>query len=223
MRPKPVATPTGPETSAVATIGSILLGTGDEKGDYLIKYLPALVIVIMFASVVASVYLLRKDSRPAPAPPIVLMQAEAGKVERETLPADALFDFDKSILKPDAGDRIRKFAVRAKEIEATQVIVIGHADPLGTERHNDALSTARAGAVRDALVGEGIDRARVVAIGVGARIPLKKREECPGSRRDPKVVACLEPNRRVEVWAKTLEVQEPSREKSGEKIGPQGK
>lgn len=125
--------------------------------------------------------------------------------EHAALPADSLFDFDKAILKPEAAIRIRTYAARAKKLENAQVVVIGHTDFLGSDYHDDTLSTARANAVREMLIGEGIDRARIAAIGVGSRIPLKKREQCPGKPHAPKVVSCLEPNRRVELWTRTPE------------------
>lgn len=175
----------------------------DDAGDDQIKFIPAIVIGVMFACVVLGVTFLRKESNPALAPPVIFLQSEAG--EHETLPADSLFDFDKAILGPEAAVRIRQYATRTKMLENVNVVVIGHTDSLGSDHHNGTLSTARANAVREMLIDEGMDRGRIAAIGVGSRIPLKKREECPGKPHDPTVVACLEPNRRVELWTRTLE------------------
>ena len=177
----------------------------EDNGYLRIKYIPALVIVIMFASVVFGTHFLRRGGKPEPASQVIFMQDEKGPAEKETLPVDSLFDFDKAVLKSDALERIRNYAEKAKALSNVNVVVIGHADALGSERHNDTLSSARANAVRQALIAAGLDPARVTAAGVGARIPVKVRDQCPGSALDPKVIACFEPNRRVELWAKPIQ------------------
>ena len=47
------------------------------------------------------------------------------------------------------------------EYDKTAVVVQGHTDSQGSEEHNQALSDRRAGAVRNFLVGRGIDGYRL--------------------------------------------------------------
>ena len=74
------------------------------------------------------------------------------------------------------------------------VEVGGHADERGSAAHNDALTQARAEAVRDALITRGIDAARLQAVGYGERRP-----KVPGTGE-----AVWSQNRRVEFVIKRL-------------------
>lgn len=51
------------------------------------------------------------------------------------------------------------------------VLVIGHADTVGSDAYNDALSRQRAEVVRSALIARGVAPDQVVAIGRGKREP----------------------------------------------------
>ena len=168
-----------------------------------IKLVPALVVaIIMFAVVVAARALRSEGSKPAPT--LVFAGNDTTKNERLTLPADSLFDYDRADLKATALPAIHDFATNGKARTEVRIVVIGHTDPLGTAAHNDRLSLARAEAVRKALVAEGVSAESVSVAGVGSRIPQKKRDECLGPDRAPSVIACLAPNRRVELWAKDI-------------------
>lgn len=179
----------------------------DDSGTLIpIKLLPALVVVVLMLGVVLTVRGLR-DTRPtSPVPPWIFAAADdTAKVERLSLPTDSLFDYDKADIKEAGVGPIKAFALKAKELDSVRIVVMGHTDPTGSVAHNDRLSLARAEAVRKVLVGEGVNTAHIATAGVGSRIPLRKRDECPGADRDPKVLACLAPNRRVELWAKTVD------------------
>jgi OOP family OmpA-OmpF porin len=60
---------------------------------------------------------------------------------------------------------------------APEITVTGHADQVGAERINDALSQRRAERVRDMLVQRGIPASRITAAGRGAREPLVRGTE----------------------------------------------
>ena len=80
------------------------------------------------------------------------------------------------------------------------ITVEGHTDRLGSQRYNQTLSTKRADAVKAYLVTSGgIDATKVSAIGKGESTPLTKPDDCKGSKPTAALIACLQPDRRVEV------------------------
>ncbi|MBQ5962878.1 OmpA family protein [Massilia sp. ZL223] len=138
---------------------------------------------------------------PAPAPEPAPAPAPAPRFEKVTLEATKLFNFDKAeiILPAPKLDEIAAALAAAPDV--TDVDITGYTDRLGSEKYNLKLSERRANAVRDYLVSKGIDGNRLKAYGKGEANPLvtcnqKKRAE---------LIACLEPNRRVEVEQITVE------------------
>jgi outer membrane protein OmpA-like peptidoglycan-associated protein len=112
------------------------------------------------------------------------------------LSADSLFAFDSDTLT-EAGrsgvDGILRQVRSASEVQRIQVV--GYTDRIGSESYNKALSERRAAAVRDYLVAAGVAGDRIQAEGRGESEP---RVECADRRRDA-LIACLAPNRRVEI------------------------
>lgn len=126
--------------------------------------------------------------RPVAAPVVVRMQA------------DSLFDFDKSAVKAEGRTALDKFVADLRGSSYDKVDVIGHTDRLGSSEYNAKLSTRRADAVKDYLVQNGgLPSAKVAARGVGETQPVTKAEDCKGTRQSPKLIACLQPDRRVEL------------------------
>jgi len=118
----------------------------------------------------------------------------------EKLSADGLFGFGKARLDESAGgeglaalDSLAAKLADGRRIKA--VHVIGHSDRIGSDKANLALSTRRAESVRDYLVARGVQADLVTAVGRGSVEPVA---ECPGERGEV-LIACLAPNRRVEV------------------------
>ena len=74
--------------------------------------------------------------------------------------------------------------------------VVGHADRLGKKVANQALSERRAMTVKQYLIKHGVDGSAIKSSGKGSSQPVK---QCKGKKKTPALVACLEPNRRVEV------------------------
>lgn len=81
----------------------------------------------------------------------------------------------------------------AKAGEMRVVNVSGHADRLGSPEYNQKLSELRAAAVRDYLVGRGVDEARIEVYSFGKTAPVKA---CP-AEQGAALLECLAPNRRV--------------------------
>ncbi len=188
------------------TIRGLLGVSGGNDDSQQIRFVPVIVIMTMFVAVTLAVRVLRPEPKPAPpAPDVFLLDVQDVNVHHETLPADSLFEFNKSDLKPGAAENIGRFVAEAKAMGNAQVMVIGYTDPLGTVEHNNALSLARAKTVSKVLVDAGVATAHVGAAGLGQNALVKKREDCPGADKDPKVRACLEPDRRVEIWMRDLD------------------
>ena len=118
--------------------------------------------------------------------------------ERMTFDADALFDFDKAELRPAGRLALNDFLGKMKGIEAEVITTDGHTDRFGSEAYNQRLSERRAHAVKTYLVSQGIEASRVRAEGHGEMQPVTKTSDCEGAK-SAKVIACLQPDRRVEI------------------------
>ena len=78
--------------------------------------------------------------------------------------------------------------------------VTGHTDRLGAPRYNTALSSRRAAAVRDYLVQTGaVPAQKIVVHGAGEANPVTQAKDCRGKGQTKALIACLAPDRRVDV------------------------
>ena len=133
---------------------------------------------------------------PPPAPP------PAPAVQKITLASKALFDFDKAVVKPEGKAAIdSEIIAKLPQVQKLElVLVTGHTDRIGTQQYNQKLSERRADAVRDYLVSKGVPRDKIETLGMGKTQPV------PGvvctMTNFKALVACLAPNRRVEVEVK---------------------
>ena len=133
--------------------------------------------------------------RPAPVPP-----PPPPSPKKVTFSADSLFDFDKSAVKPEGKVHLDKFAAELKGTSYDVITVTGHTDRLGPNAYNLALSTRRAEAVKNYLVeSAGIPAGKIVAKGVDGANPVTKPGDCKGEKKTKALIACLQPDRRVEV------------------------
>jgi OOP family OmpA-OmpF porin len=137
---------------------------------------------------------------PAPAQKLAAVTPPPPRpaAERVKLNADTLFDFDKAVLRPAGRDALDAFYNKTKDINPEVITAVGHADRFGSDKYNQNLSERRAAAVKAYLMDKGIEANRVYTEGKGETQPVTKADECKGAK-SAKVIACLQPDRRVEV------------------------
>ena len=145
-----------------------------------------------------------KKAAPAPATRAVVAQPPAAAAavvpaaQKVTLAADALFDFDKAVLRTEGKAKLDKLAGDIKGIKLEVIIAVGHADRFGTDAYNQKLSEKRAEAAKAYLVAKGIEPNRVYTEGKGEKQPITKPDQCKGAK-SKKTIDCLQPDRRVEI------------------------
>lgn len=126
---------------------------------------------------------------PAPAPPM-----------KVTFAADSLFGFDKATVVPAGRQALDKFAADVKNVQFDAITVTGHSDRIGSHAYNMKLSTRRAEAVSAYLVQlGGIPASKIVYKGVDGADPVTKPGDCKGNKATKALIACLQPDRRVEI------------------------
>jgi OmpA-OmpF porin, OOP family len=126
-----------------------------------------------------------QEVKPAPKP-----QAKPKPVaEKVTFAADVLFDFDKSVVKPEGKSKLDDLANKVKGINLEVVIAIGHADSIGGDAYNQKLSVRRAESVKAYLVSKGIEPNRIYTEGKGEKQPVADNKTREGRSK----------NRRVEI------------------------
>lgn len=141
----------------------------------------------------------KPEAKPAPAAP-------ATTTERFTLSADALFAFNRSGLSDITGsgraqldELVQKLNAHSAMVQSVRVL--GYTDRLGSDAYNDNLSQKRADTVRSYLVSHGIRADYVTAEGHGKSNPVTT--DCRNGERS-QLIACLAPDRRVEVLVTSL-------------------
>lgn len=144
-----------------------------------------------------------KVSAPA-APAVTTTPAAPPKPagEKITLAADALFDFDKAVLRPEGKAKLDEVVAKAKGLKLEVILAVGHTDRIGKDAYNQKLSEKRAASVKEYLISKGIEANRVYTEGKGEKQPVSG-DKCKGlgaeSGKNKKLVACLQPDRRVDV------------------------
>jgi OOP family OmpA-OmpF porin len=120
-------------------------------------------------------------------------------LETITIQSEALFDFDKTVIKGKNNQTLDDIAAKIKEHGDVEfILVTGHTDRIGTDAYNQKLSQRRADAVRKYLVAHGVNDIRIKTAGKGESEPVV---DCKGVKGSKNLIECLAPNRRVVVDA----------------------
>ena len=113
--------------------------------------------------------------------------AAAKAAAKVTLNADALFDFDKSVLKPAAKASLDSLAGKVKSLTLEVIVAVGHTDSIGTDAYNQKLSIRRAEAVKKYLVSQGIEAKRIYVEGKGESQPVADNKTAEGRAKNRRV------------------------------------
>jgi len=124
---------------------------------------------------------------PPPPPPAPAPQPPAAT--KVTYAADAFFDFDKAVLKPEGKAKLDDLVSKIQGINLEVIIAVGHTDSVGADAYNQSLSVKRAESVKAYLVSKGIERNRVYTEGKGEKQPVADNKTSEGRAK----------NRRVEI------------------------
>ncbi len=116
------------------------------------------------------------------------------------LQADALFHFGESALahlRPEKNAELDALAAQITRLKAIErVRIVGHTDRLGGDDSNRRLSLARASTIAATLAARGVPAAAMSVEGRGAADAIAG---CENSAARAHTIACLAPNRRVEI------------------------
>jgi len=135
-------------------------------------------------------------ARQAAAAEINLLQQQLGalqtrETERGTVLTlnNVLFETNGVALTSGAKQNLYSLVTFLRDHPRRDVVIEGHTDAAGSETYNLTLSQQRAAAVRDFLVQNGVDGARIAARGHGEAYPVASNETEAGRQQ----------NRRVEI------------------------
>ncbi|MBV6409446.1 MAG: OmpA family protein [Burkholderiales bacterium] len=137
--------------------------------------------------------------KPEPAKPAAPAATPKPAAQKVTLAADALFDFDKAVLRPEGKAKLDDVTGKLKGMKLEVIIAVGHTDRIGSDNYNQKLSEKRAEAVKAYLVGKGVEPNRVYTEGKGKKQPVTGDKCGTSVKKTKKLIECLQPDRRVEI------------------------
>jgi outer membrane protein OmpA-like peptidoglycan-associated protein len=106
-----------------------------------------------------------------------------------SFPSGILFPFNSTEILPDGRANLQQLAGSLKDYPNSDVLIVGHADSVGTDAYNLDLSQRRAQAASAYLQSLGVPASRLHAVGKGESEPIESNDTDAGRAR----------NRRVEV------------------------
>ncbi len=113
--------------------------------------------------------------------------APASMKQTIVIQADALFDFDKSVVRPDGMKSIDGAMAKLAGVDVEMVIATGHTDNVGTDAYNQKLSERRAAAVKAYLASKGIPSSKITTIGKGESQPVATNKTKEGRQKNRRV------------------------------------
>ena len=110
-----------------------------------------------------------------------------------TLSGDALFDFNKSTISPDAAATLDQIAADKLSTPGSysSIEIVGHTDSVGSDAYNQGLSERRADSVASYLASKGLDRSKMTTSGMGESQPVATNETAEGRQQNRRVVITI--------------------------------
>lgn len=121
-----------------------------------------------------------------------------------SLSSENLFAFGQSTLQAQAVADLDVLVATLKGKKTQKITVTGHTDRLGSVALNKSLAQKRAAAVKKYLISKGVDKNLIQVEGMGSTQPKTTATQCTGASPSPKLIACLAPDRRVDVKVTSL-------------------
>ncbi|NHZ97340.1 OmpA family protein [Massilia sp. CCM 8734] len=118
--------------------------------------------------------------QPAPAAPVAVS-------EKVSFAAEALFDFDKSVVKPEGKAALDDLLKKLQGMNTEVMVTVGHTDSVGTDAYNQKLSLRRAEAVKAYIVSKGVETSRVYTEGKGESQPVADNKTAEGRAKNRRV------------------------------------
>jgi outer membrane protein OmpA-like peptidoglycan-associated protein len=115
--------------------------------------------------------------------------ARIGEGIAVTFASGLLYDFDSDVVRAEAAQNLRNLSASLVKYPNTDLLIVGHTDAVGTSEYNQALSQRRATAAANYLASQGVNAARLRAVGRGETEPLATNDTEAGRQA----------NRRVEI------------------------
>jgi len=109
------------------------------------------------------------------------------------LETEALFDFDKSELRPEGQPMLDQLADALTRYPDSNILIVGHTDDYGSVPYNQALSERRARAIADYLRQKGVPAAEITAEGRGELEPRTSNSTPQGRQLNRRVEVFVDP------------------------------
>jgi OOP family OmpA-OmpF porin len=133
-------------------------------------------------------------------PAVVPVAYIAPPRQKVSFSAESLFTFDQSTLRPEGKSALDNFAKELIGTDFDLITVEGHTDRLGSQEYNQKLALQRADAVKSYLVDSArIESSKITVLSKSENDPVTKPGDCKGNQANAKLIACLQPDRRVEI------------------------
>ncbi|WP_374762242.1 OmpA family protein [Massilia scottii] len=124
---------------------------------------------------------------PAPAPMPAPAPAPVPVSEKVSFAAEALFDFDKSVVKPEGKAALDDLLNKLQGMNTEVMVTVGHTDSVGSDAYNQKLSLRRAEAVKAYIVSKGVETSRVYTEGKGESQPVADNKSADGRAKNRRV------------------------------------
>lgn len=115
-----------------------------------------------------------------------------------TFKSDIMFDSGSATLKAGAFDELARVGKVLNQYPQTTILVAGHTDSVGSDDFNQKLSERRAVSAKNALMGEGVNPARISTIGYGKNKPIADNGTEAGRQMNRRVTITIIPQQQVQ-------------------------